>query len=77
MKIIGYEHNWVDAANYPVQLVRLAAFLTCIHSWFMLDATGGQCLCWSVFSLLPRHCQPANAVHVRLPNQGMYAIDKL
>jgi hypothetical protein len=21
-KIIGYEHNWVDAANYPVQLVR-------------------------------------------------------
>lgn len=32
VKIIGYEHNWVDAANYPVQLVRLAAFLTCIHS---------------------------------------------
>jgi len=22
VKIIGYEHNWVDAANYPVQLVR-------------------------------------------------------
>lgn len=21
-KIIGYEHNWSDAANYPVQLVR-------------------------------------------------------
>ena len=21
VKIIGYEHNWVDAANYPVQLV--------------------------------------------------------
>ncbi|KAG8215401.1 glycoside hydrolase superfamily [Butyriboletus roseoflavus] len=21
-KIIGYEHNWADAANYPVQLVR-------------------------------------------------------
>ena len=21
-KIIGYEHNWVDAANYPVELVR-------------------------------------------------------
>jgi hypothetical protein len=22
VKIIGYEHNWEDAANYPVQLVR-------------------------------------------------------
>jgi hypothetical protein len=22
VKIIGYDHNWVDAANYPVQLVR-------------------------------------------------------
>ncbi len=21
VKIIGYEHNWNDAANYPVQLV--------------------------------------------------------
>lgn len=21
-KIIGYEHNWVDAANYPIELVR-------------------------------------------------------
>lgn len=21
-KIVGYEHNWNDAANYPVQLVR-------------------------------------------------------
>jgi len=22
VKIIGYEHNWADAASYPVQLVR-------------------------------------------------------
>jgi len=24
VKIIGYEHNWVDAANYPVQLMQQA-----------------------------------------------------
>lgn len=23
-KLIGYEHNWVDAANYPVQLMQAA-----------------------------------------------------
>lgn len=22
VKIIGYEHNWIDAGAYPVQLVR-------------------------------------------------------
>ena len=31
-KIIGYEHNWSDAANYPVQLVSLVVVF--------LDVTG-------------------------------------
>ena len=26
-KLIGYEHNWDDAATYPVQLVHLSFFL--------------------------------------------------
>jgi len=32
VKIIGYEHNWVDAANYPVQLVRFTILSTCRNS---------------------------------------------
>ena len=23
VKIIGYDHNWIDASGYPIQLVRL------------------------------------------------------
>ena len=31
VKIIGYEHNWDDAADYPVQLV-------CVTFWIPLCA---------------------------------------
>ena len=26
VKVLGYDHNWSDAAGYPVQLVRASTF---------------------------------------------------
>lgn len=44
-KLIGYEHNWDDAAGYPVQLVALI-FRLCnyILTPFGLDATSRKCI---------------------------------
>lgn len=54
-KIIGYEHNWSDAANYPVQLVRAKT----ARDWDLIltlpvpDATSRERIRWSFFPLLP------------------------
>lgn len=46
-KIVGYDHNWSDAAGYPVQLVRVFSFPSRLRSINGTDANGcgddGRC----------------------------------
>ena len=56
VKIIGYEHNWVDAGAYPVQLVSFdATYLLVWDNTLMMnsDATSWRCILWRVIPLLP------------------------
>lgn len=53
-KIIGYEHNWSDAANYPVQLVRDKNDLWLEYDtdrlWFQMQQA------WNAFDGVSFHC---------------------
>lgn len=74
VKIIGYDHNWIDASGYPIQLVRLRSRTTPRHIdvliSFYVDERRLRRLRWSRLPLLCRLRVTAGCLPRGLPEEG-------